>query len=57
MRQLIGSCTKQVPDIELRRIGVPTTLLWEAPTGQALVARLKASLAAAASVASRSAPH
>jgi 2-hydroxymuconate-semialdehyde hydrolase len=28
MRQLIGSCTKQVPDIELRRIGVPTTLMW-----------------------------
>jgi 2-hydroxymuconate-semialdehyde hydrolase len=28
MRQLIRTCTKQVPDIELRRIGVPTTLLW-----------------------------
>lgn len=30
MRQLIGSCTKQVPDEELQRIGVPTTLLWGA---------------------------
>lgn len=28
MRQLIGSCTKQVPDTELRRISVPTTLVW-----------------------------
>jgi 2-hydroxymuconate-semialdehyde hydrolase len=28
MRQLIGSCTKQVPDTELRRIAVPTDLLW-----------------------------
>ena len=28
MRQLIGSCTRQVPDAELRRIAVPTTLLW-----------------------------
>lgn len=28
MRQLIGSCTRQVPDTELGRIGVPTTLLW-----------------------------
>lgn len=28
MRQLIGSCTKQVPDLELRGIGVPTTLIW-----------------------------
>ena len=28
MRQLIRSCTKQVSDTELRRITVPTTLLW-----------------------------
>jgi pimeloyl-ACP methyl ester carboxylesterase len=28
MRQLVGSCTKQVPDAELRRIGVRTALLW-----------------------------
>ena len=28
MRQLIGSCTKQVPDAELRRIDCPTSLLW-----------------------------
>lgn len=28
MRQLVGSCTKQVSDVELERIGVPTTLLW-----------------------------
>jgi pimeloyl-ACP methyl ester carboxylesterase len=28
MRHLIGTCTKQVPDDELRRIGVPTALLW-----------------------------
>ena len=28
MRQLIGSCTKQVPDDELRRIDIPTALLW-----------------------------
>jgi pimeloyl-ACP methyl ester carboxylesterase len=28
MRQLIGSCTKQVPDAELRRIPVATELLW-----------------------------
>lgn len=28
MRQLIGSCTKQVPDSELQRIGVPATLVW-----------------------------
>jgi pimeloyl-ACP methyl ester carboxylesterase len=28
MRQLIGSCTKQVPDTELRRIPVATELLW-----------------------------
>lgn len=28
MRQLIRSCTKQVPDDELQRIAVPTTLLW-----------------------------
>jgi pimeloyl-ACP methyl ester carboxylesterase len=28
MRQLIGSCTKQVPDAELRRIDVPRVLLW-----------------------------
>ena len=28
MRQLVGSCTKQVPDAELRRIGVQAALLW-----------------------------
>jgi pimeloyl-ACP methyl ester carboxylesterase len=28
MRHLIGTCTKQVPDDELRRIAVPTALLW-----------------------------
>lgn len=28
MRQLIGSCTKQVPDVELGRIPVATDLLW-----------------------------
>ena len=28
MRELIGSCTKQVPDAELRRIPVATELLW-----------------------------
>lgn len=28
MRQLIGSCTKRIPDPELRRIAVPTSLLW-----------------------------
>jgi pimeloyl-ACP methyl ester carboxylesterase len=28
MRQLVSTCTKQVPDAELRRIDVPTTLLW-----------------------------
>jgi pimeloyl-ACP methyl ester carboxylesterase len=28
MRQLIGSCTEQVPDAELRRIPIPTKLLW-----------------------------
>jgi 2-hydroxymuconate-semialdehyde hydrolase len=28
MRRLIGSCTKQVPDAELRRIRVPVHLLW-----------------------------
>jgi len=28
MRQLVGSCTKQVPDAELRRIEVPVALLW-----------------------------
>ena len=28
MRQLVGSCTKQVPDAELRRIDVPAALLW-----------------------------
>jgi pimeloyl-ACP methyl ester carboxylesterase len=28
MRRLIGSCTKQVPDAELRRISVPTQLVW-----------------------------
>jgi pimeloyl-ACP methyl ester carboxylesterase len=28
MRQLIASCTKQVPDAELRRIQVATELLW-----------------------------
>jgi 2-hydroxymuconate-semialdehyde hydrolase len=28
MRGLIGSCTKQVPDAELRRIAIPTALVW-----------------------------
>jgi pimeloyl-ACP methyl ester carboxylesterase len=28
MRQLIRSCTKQVPHSELRRIDVPTTMVW-----------------------------
>jgi pimeloyl-ACP methyl ester carboxylesterase len=28
MRQLVKTCTKQVPDSELRRIEVPTALLW-----------------------------
>jgi pimeloyl-ACP methyl ester carboxylesterase len=28
MRQLIGSCTKQVPDTELRDVRVPASLLW-----------------------------
>jgi len=28
MRTLIASCTKQVPDAELRRIGAPVHLLW-----------------------------
>jgi 2-hydroxymuconate-semialdehyde hydrolase len=28
MRRLIRSCTKQIPDAELRRISVPTTLIW-----------------------------
>jgi 2-hydroxymuconate-semialdehyde hydrolase len=28
MRHLVKTCTKQVPDIELRRIAIPTTLLW-----------------------------
>jgi 2-hydroxymuconate-semialdehyde hydrolase len=28
MRQLIKTCTKQVPDAQLRRIEVPTALLW-----------------------------
>jgi 2-hydroxymuconate-semialdehyde hydrolase len=28
MRQLIGTCTKQIPDSELQRIKAPTTLLW-----------------------------
>jgi pimeloyl-ACP methyl ester carboxylesterase len=28
MRQLVGSCTRQVPDAELRRIDVPAALLW-----------------------------
>jgi 2-hydroxymuconate-semialdehyde hydrolase len=28
MRRLIGSCTKQIPDAELRRIPVPVHLLW-----------------------------
>jgi pimeloyl-ACP methyl ester carboxylesterase len=28
MRRLIGTETKQIPDADLRRIGVPTTLLW-----------------------------
>jgi 2-hydroxymuconate-semialdehyde hydrolase len=30
MRQLLGTCTKQIPDAELRRIQVPTTLVWGA---------------------------
>jgi len=30
MRQLVGTCTKQIPDADLRSIGVPTTLLWGA---------------------------
>jgi 2-hydroxymuconate-semialdehyde hydrolase len=30
MRQLVGSCTKQVPDSELQDIGVPATLVWGA---------------------------
>jgi pimeloyl-ACP methyl ester carboxylesterase len=30
MRQLVASCTKQIPDAELRRIQVPTALLWGA---------------------------
>jgi 2-hydroxymuconate-semialdehyde hydrolase len=30
MRQLLSSCTKQIPDAELRRIEAPTTLLWGA---------------------------
>jgi pimeloyl-ACP methyl ester carboxylesterase len=30
MRQLLSSCTKQIPDAELRRIEVPTALLWGA---------------------------
>ena len=28
MRQLIGSCTKRIPDDELKRIPVPVELLW-----------------------------
>jgi pimeloyl-ACP methyl ester carboxylesterase len=28
MRQLIGSCTKQVPDSELQSIGAPAALVW-----------------------------
>lgn len=28
MRQLIGGCTKQIPHAELRRIAVPTSLVW-----------------------------
>jgi pimeloyl-ACP methyl ester carboxylesterase len=28
MRKLIGSCTKRIPDAELRRIAVPVHLLW-----------------------------
>jgi 2-hydroxymuconate-semialdehyde hydrolase len=28
MRKLIGSSTKRTPDAELRRIGIPTALLW-----------------------------
>lgn len=28
MRQLVGSCAKQVPDSELRRIDLPTALVW-----------------------------
>lgn len=28
MRRLIKTCTKQIPDAELRRITVPTTLMW-----------------------------
>lgn len=30
MRHLVASCTKQIPDAELRRIEVPTVLLWGA---------------------------
>ena len=28
MRRLIKTCTKQMPDVELRRIQVPTALIW-----------------------------
>ena len=28
LRRLIGSCTKQIPEAELRRISVPTELIW-----------------------------
>jgi 2-hydroxymuconate-semialdehyde hydrolase len=28
MRRLIKTCTKQIPDAELRRIEIPTTLVW-----------------------------
>jgi 2-hydroxymuconate-semialdehyde hydrolase len=28
MRQLIGSCTKRVPDEDLRKIDIPTALVW-----------------------------
>jgi 2-hydroxymuconate-semialdehyde hydrolase len=30
MRELLGTCTKQIPEAELRRIEVPTTLVWGA---------------------------
>ena len=28
LRRLIKTCTKQIPDAELRRIAVPTTVIW-----------------------------
>jgi len=30
MRQLLGTCTKQIPEVELRNISTPTTLVWGA---------------------------